>query len=232
MGIMSFMLNNTLVIVILLIFGLYFLYFGPLKYFAKDDKEKNIESLVKILMDIIDNGVHLSILETDDAEPHGKHISNQVTETTNIFFVFLFLSMFAPLLVEQKSHVLTPLIIVFSSVILVYLVRFVCSLLIRKEDKIADYLEKQIKQNSLSTPEYLQDLKFKVFIRSIYITPFTLRHIWWFVLMFGFINVQLETLERAKIGTICMLRPDFPSDASSYFLKSFINSVHCNHPCF
>lgn len=59
---------------------------------------------------------------------------------------------------------------------------------------------------------------FKLFIRSIYITPFTFRHVWWFVLIFGFINVQYETLELC--GTLYIF--DFSSKEISDFLQKFV----------
>lgn len=216
MGIMNFLLNNLFDIIFFICFCIFFLvYFFciSLKHFAiGKERKKEIDNLRSILKYIIHDGVHVSILETDFVEPCGKSVSNQITRNTNVFFFLIFSSMFFPFVV--KINFLTPLYSIIGISLFVFLIHLFSFRTISKNlNNNIKYFYQQLTQQPKK-----QDFMFKLFIRSIYITPFTFRHVWWFVLIFGFVNVQYETLK--LYGTLYIF--DFSSKEISDFLQEFL----------
>lgn len=224
MGIMSFMLSNLQDILIPLFvliasacFFYYIFFWSSIKRFTEDAKGRDKCNLVSILKYIIDNGVHLSVIETDYAEPCGKLVANHITRTTNAFFIFLFVIVFIPFLfVTFKLHMV---LLFFISVflLLVLMVRY-CSFawFHWKIKNHVIYLTHQMGKDST------MERKFKVFMRSIFITPFTLRHVWWFVLVCGLVNVQYETVEFVKKENLNVSVLIASGPALGYFLQNFM----------
>lgn len=149
---------------------------------SEDDKIVN----ASILDDIFKNGFHTSSLETENS--FAKYIARKASRITNIFYFILLLSAFLPFFLKG-IELFYPLIAAIFLLFFVYLLHSYS----KREIK-----EQEFKEYFIDKTSYGNTSKWhRQYLRTMILIPFSVRNIWWLILILGILGVQFETLEKS-----------------------------------
>jgi len=195
---------------------------------TEEEKNSNINEKVDVINEVLHFGLHISTLETEFGK-NGKFISRQAIKNTNIFYFIIFIYSFLPFFLKDLCCFNIPWFLIPISLAIII---FVFIIIFRW------IIERKVRSKIRSNNNYFVKLFQKdgnhfwgkVFINQMTVVPFSIKHIWWLILIFGVINVQYDTLEefskqRDFSKSLYIIDGSFDTEMFNFYLEGFLKTL-------